>query len=81
MIHFLKAGRDSHESESIGREFQSEKIVCGKKENLYDDVRANGWHSVSAKPPLDQVNGQRRASGIEGPRACAGVPVGGRFTS
>ena len=30
MIHFLKAGRDSHESESIGREFQSE-IVCGKK--------------------------------------------------
>ena len=37
MIHFLKAGRDSHESESIGREFESE-IVCGKKENLYDDV-------------------------------------------
>ena len=43
MIHFLKAGRDSHESESIGREFQSE-IVCGKKENLYDNVRANGCH-------------------------------------
>ena len=40
MIQFIKVGRDSHESESIGREFQSE-IVCGKKE---DNVRANGWH-------------------------------------